>query len=181
MQPFYNPGCQQKNSHMRPLIFLLIINTVCISCSKENTAGSKVEIYLLRDFGFVTGKCKVDPTASNIQDVATIQNDDILEYERNTRRFKLSDEGILKVKNSLTDFTPFAVTVDRRIIYYGLFKSSYSSASCDHSITMQNDWEDNSKIRMQLGYPGSQQGTGIDDQRNNQLLIGTLQKQHKLK
>jgi len=166
---------------MRTTVCLLVIIAVCISCNKGNTAGSKVEIYLLRDFGFVTGKCKVDPTVSSIQDVATIQNDDILEYERNTRRFKLSAEGILKVKNSLTDFTPFAVTVDRRIIYYGLFKSSYSSASCDHSITMQTDWEDSSKIRMQLGYPGSQQGIGIDDQRNNQLLIGTLQNQHKLR
>ncbi len=166
---------------MRSVILLLVVITACISCNKENTEGSKVEIYKLSFFGFVTGKCQVDEAVSTILDSATIQNDDILEYEPGTCRFTLTPKGMLNVKNAFTDFEPFAVTVDKRVIYYGIFKPSYSSASCDHSITMDIDWENDRKIRMQLGYPGLLQGVNIDDQRNNQQLIGTLRNQHKLR
>ena len=78
------------------------------------------------------------------------------------------------------DRTPFAITVDKQVIYYGLFKPSISSSSCDHSITMDVSWSSASKIVLRLGYPGQLPGVTIDDQRNNPILLASLEKQGKL-
>ena len=66
---------------MRPLLFLLIIiTTFCLSYKKDNVkAGESVEIYLLKSYQLVAGKCKIGPTAV-LQDFAIIKNQDILEY-----------------------------------------------------------------------------------------------------
>lgn len=76
---------------------------------------------------------------------------------------------------------PFAVTVDKQVIYYGFFKPIISSSSCDHSITMDLDWTSGNKITLKLGYPGQVQGVTIDDKRNDSKLIATLRQQGKLK
>jgi hypothetical protein len=64
-------------------------------------------------------------------------------------QFKLKDLDIQKVK-TFQDFTAFAVTVDKQVIYYGFFKPSISSSSCDHSITMDLDWTTGNKINLKL-------------------------------
>jgi hypothetical protein len=61
----------------------------------------------------------------------------------------LKDLDIQKVK-TFQDFTAFAVTVDKQVIYYGFFKPSISSSSCDHSITMDLDWTTGNKINLKL-------------------------------
>lgn len=166
---------------MRLLLFILTTCVICLSCKKDNVKASKpVEIYLLRTFKTVTGKCQIDASASLLQDTAVIKNQDILEYSQTNYQFKLTDSSIQKVK-TFSDFTPFAVTVDKQVIYYGFFKPSISSSSCDNSITMDLDWTSGNKISLKLGYPGQLQGVTIDDERNNQNLIMTLKSQGKLK
>jgi hypothetical protein len=163
---------------MRSLVFILVFTTFCTSCKKSTVnPGDTVEIYLLKTSQSVPGKCQVDPLTAILQDTSIIKNQDILGYSRNNYQFKLTKTAIEKVK-IFSDFTRFAVTVDRQVIYYGIFKPSYSSSSCDHSITMDLDWVEN--IFLRLGYPGLQQGVTIDDQRNNSLLIATLKNQGKL-
>jgi hypothetical protein len=166
---------------MRPLLFILTIAAICFSCRKDNiSAGETVEIYLLKTYQTMAGKCQINPSASTLQDIATINNQDILEYSQNSYEFTLTDEAIQKVK-SFEDRTPFAVTVDKHIIYYGFFKPSISSSSCDHSITMDIAGSPGTKIYLRLGYPGVLEGVAIDDQRNNPKLLATLKKQGKLK
>jgi hypothetical protein len=143
-------------------------------------AGETVEIYLFKTFQTVTGKCQIDASASLLQDKAAIKNQDILEYSQTNYQFKLTDPAIQRVK-TFKDFTPFAVTVDKQVIYYGFFKPSISSSSCDNSITMDLDWTSGNKISLKLGYPGQLQGVTIDDERNNQKLITALKSQGKLK
>jgi len=166
---------------MGKLYYILAITSIFFSCKKDNTkAGEKVDIYMLKTYKTVVGKCQVDPSTAVLQNTPTVTNDDIIEYSPTAYTFKLSDNAIEKIKK-LKDFAAFAVTVDKRIIYYGFFKPGYSSSSCDHSITMDVDWAANDKILMSLGYPGPMQGITIDDERNNPILIATLQAQGKLK
>lgn len=166
---------------MRKLFYILATTSIFFSCKKENTkAGENVEIYLLKTFKTITGKCQVDPSTAVLQNSPTVNNGDIVEYSPTAYTFKLSDNAIEKIKN-LKDFAAFAVTVDKRVIYYGFFKPAYSSSSCDHSVTMDIDWAANDKILMSLGYPGPMQSITIADERNNPLLIATLQAQGKLK
>lgn len=165
---------------MRSLLFILVLTSCCLSCKKDKIKGGSVEIYLLKTVQTVPGKCQIDASASILQDIATIKNQDILEYSQTNYEFKLTDTAIQKVK-TFRDFTPFAVTVDKQVIYYGFFKPSFSSSSCDNSITMDVRWTTGNKISLRLGYPAPLQGVTVDDQRNNPKLIATLKNQGKLK
>ena len=165
----------------RSLLFILTVTTICLSCKKNNIkAGENVEIYLLLTYQTVTAKCQIDPSVSILQDTPTIKNQDVLEYSKTDYQFKLTDLAIQKVK-TFNDKTPFAVTVDKQVIYYGFFKPSFSGSSCDHSITMDLDWTWGNKISLKLGYPGQLQGVTIDDKRNDPKLIATLRQQGKLR
>lgn len=166
---------------MRLLPLILIVCLFSFSCKKDNIkAGQTVEIYLLKSFQTVAGKCQVDASASALQDTATIRNQDILEYSQTDYQFTLTSASIQKIK-TFKDFTPFAVTVDKQVIYYGFFKPGISSSSCDNSITMDLDWASTNKILLRLGYPGQLQGVAIADERNDPRLIMTLKNQGKLK
>ena len=135
---------------MRPILFFLTIAIFCLSCEKDIVKGDgTVEVYLLKRSQLVTGKCQIDPLESVLQDTAIIKNQDILEYSQSNYQFKLTDLAIQKVK-TFRDFTAFAVTVDKQVIYYGFFKPSISSSSCDHSITMDLDWTTGNKINLKL-------------------------------
>ncbi|MBL0355667.1 MAG: hypothetical protein IPP72_01725 [Chitinophagaceae bacterium] len=165
---------------MRYLIFILLVSAVCFSCKKD-TAGKPVEIYLLKTYQTVTGKCQVNASTALLKDTAMIANNDILAYSPTLYQFKLSERALQKAKD-LDDFTPFAVCVDKEVIYYGIFKSNFSSSSCDNSITMDAGWGGaNNHITMNLGYPGTTEATVIDDLRNDPVLITSLQQQGKLK
>ena len=165
---------------MRPIVSIVVVIAACLSCNKQNiTAGEPVEIYLLKTVQLVAGKCQIDPSSSAIEDAPTITNKDIINYSQTLNTFKLSDPAYQKVK-TFKDRTPFAVTVDKQVIYYGFFKPAFSSSSCDHSITMDIAWSSESKIVLRLGYPSLLAGVTIDDQRNNPTLLATLKKQGKL-
>ena len=166
---------------MRTIVVVLIAAACFLSCKKDNTRpGKTVEIYLLKNYQTVTGKCQVDASASSLPEIATIKNDDILAYSQTEHQFKLTADAWQKIAD-LTDFVPFGVTVDRQVIYYGIFKQSYSSSSCDNSIIMGLGLSTENKISLNLGYPGLIQGVTIDDQRNNAKLLATLKSQGKLR
>ena len=166
---------------MRLLLFCIFAIMLCCSCKKETISGGKVmEIYLLKIRKNIAGKCQIDPAASVIRDTATISDQDILEYSPATYELKLSDIAYQKVKK-ISDGTAFAVTVDRQVIYYGFYKPSISSGSCEHSITMNIAFSSESKIVFNLGYPDRSNNTTIDDQRNNAKLLATLKLQGKIR
>jgi hypothetical protein len=166
---------------MQRLIYILTLTILFFSCKKVKVdAGETVEIYLLKSYQTLAGKCQIDPSLSEIQDAAFIKNQDILGYSKTDYQFKLTDHAIEGVK-VLRDRVPFAVTVDKQVIYYGFYKPYISSSSCDNSICMDINWTIGNKISLKLGYPGQTQGITIDDQRNNPILIATLKDQGKLK
>ena len=170
-------GCQREKSSMRLFLALMVTFLFC-SCEKNQLEpGEKVEIYLLKNYPVVIGKCAVDSSIAVLDDTATVKNDDILEYSKSNYQFILTELSF-KTIAKLRDGTPYAVTVDRQVIYYGIVKPSYSSSMCTGSITMDNV-SINNKITIGLGYPGT--NVNIDDHRNNPRLIATLKYQKKLR
>jgi len=166
---------------MRKVLLILIIISASLSCKKDKIkAGDTVEFYLLKTYQVINRRCQIDPSATILRDTAMIRDQDIIQYSQNNYEFTLSNAAIEKVK-TLKDQTPFAVTVDKQVVYYGFFKPSYSSSSCDYSITMDIAWTFRDKISLRLGYPGVLDGITIDDQRNHPKLVATLRKQGKLK
>ena len=163
---------------MRQLLYCVTITLMFSSCRKDNVeAGETVEIYLLKSYRTVTGKCQIDGSASTLQDTALVKNQDILEFFTASTQFALTDNALQKIK-ALADRTPFAVAVDKQVIYFAILKPSYSSSSCSSSITVDYVGTGN-KIKMNLGYAGTD--INIDDQRNNPKLIATLKNQGKLR
>ena len=115
---------------MRLLLFILTITAICLSCKKDKVQpGGKVEIYLLKSYQAVTGKCQIDASTAVLQDTATVKNQDILEYFKANYQFALTDNPIQKLR-ALNDGTAFAVAVDKQVIYYGIYKPSYFCTIC---------------------------------------------------
>ena len=178
MQPFQNFSCPTKNKIMRFLLLILTIVAICLSCKKDNVQpGENLEIYLFKTYQLVTGKCQVNGTSSILEDTAFVKNSDILSYSKASYQFTLTEKMIQKI-SLLNEGTPFAIVVDKQVIYYGIIKTLNSSSSCTSSITMNHIVSGN-KITMNLGYAGAD--VNIDDQRNNPKLIATLKNQGKLR
>jgi hypothetical protein len=166
---------------MKLLLKISILIIILNSCHKEKHAtGSEVEMYLLQAYQLETGKCKVDPSSAVLEEVPVVSNDDILEYSRSTYSYKLSNSAFLKVK-ALHPRTPFAITVDKKVIFFGIYMPLYMSSTCAHSITMYEMGIPDKEVFFELGYPGLMQGVTIDDQRNNDLIIQAFRKQGKLR
>ncbi len=158
-----------------------------ISCRKSDSnniagASGKVEIYLLDKAVWVPGKCQVDASKSIIDAQPIIMDSDIVAYYSSENAFEVNAVAFQRIIG-LSDKTAFAVTLNKEVIYYGIYKPIFSSSSCDHSITMStltfniNEF----RLRMGLGYPGLLQGITVEDQRNQTNLLSALEKQGKLK
>ena len=166
---------------MKRLLLLLSAVWMVTSCNKEQkNARGDVAIYLLKNVQLVANKCQVDAAHAAIETLPLVANGDILEYNQSNYEFKLAPSAIQKVKG-LADRTPFAMTVNKEVIYYGFFKPSISSSSCEHSITMDISWSAVDKIMIRLGYPGPVAGVPIDDKRNDPRLLNSLEQQQKLR
>lgn len=171
----------QADKKMRYFAFILAVLLLTVSCRKNKVkGGSNVEFYLLKDNQPLGGSCKVDGSIAVLQETPLLTNDDIIQYTRSNYKYSLTISGVTKVK-VLKGRTPFAITVDKEIIFYAVYMPAYLSSTCFESITMDLDWTVSNNIVMNLGYPGSLTGTVIDDRRNNAKLLATLSGQGKLR
>jgi len=158
---------------MKHYTFPIIVACLLFITCKKNDNEAKVEIYALKTYSLVPTQCKVEPTSAVLADTPLIKNENILGYSQAAYEFMVDSAGSSKVRDLQG---AFAVTVNKQIIYYGIFKPFTSSSSCNQSITISAI---SNKLMVRLGYP-TLTGIYIDDQRNNPILITALQKQGKL-
>lgn len=166
---------------MRSILFVLIVATLASSCRKKSEeAGKSIEIYHLATYETVAGKCEIDPARAVLPDTPLINNNDILEYSQVNHSFLLTNSAFLRIKG-LSDWAGFAVTVDKNVIYYGIFKPSFSSSSCLESVTMDISLNAETKALIRLGYPGISTTHFSTDPRTDKRLFAALNAQGKLK
>lgn len=171
---------------MRKLLPLLAFLLIIFSCKKDKqkyTGTEKVEFYLLATVKLVPNKCAIDGSQSTLEASPLITNNEIEGYDTKEHEFKLSASGWEKME-VLKDKVYMAVTVNKQVVYYAIFKPNYSSSSCDHSITVDVrpkllPYYSENRVCMSLGYPGDN-WPGIDDKRNDAVLLNVLQAQGKL-
>src|SRR5688572_4323601 len=166
---------------MLRLLSIFIISIGFLSCKKDEPGvQNEVEFILLKSYQFVAGKCQVDASTARLETSPLVTNDDILWYSKSDYEFRLTANAIQKI-NALSGRSAFAVTVDRHVIFLGVYMPLIMSSSCDHSITMDVNTVSNIAT-MRLGYPmWPRPATMIDDQRNNVLLLEALSNQGKLR
>jgi hypothetical protein len=166
---------------MRRFICIIAAVTGLICCNKNSRPDNRndVEIYLLKSYELVPGMCKVNQASVTLEDTPFIKNDEIEQYTPSACEYRFSPPAASKIA-ALLPRTPFAVTVDRKIIFTGFNMPPYISSSCDHSIVMTSSGSSSRTIQLRLGYPGIALGTQIDDQRNDARLIAAFLQQRKL-
>lgn len=164
---------------MKHFYIILVIALTLFACKKDRaSAGKDVEIYLLKSFQLVAGKCQVDASTVVLQDQPLVTNSDILVYSQADYEYTLSDVSYQRIK-SLTPRTAFAFRVDKKVIFYCIYMPSFMSSTCGSSITMDLKPPEK-EIYLRLGYPWSMDSS-IDDQRNNEVLLATFRNQRKLR
>lgn len=163
---------------MKRSSFIILISVMLFACKKDATSGGKpVEIYLLKSFQLVTGKCQVNAATVVLEDQPLVLNSDITAYNKSEYEYSLTGAAFDKIK-TLTPRTPFAITVNKNVVFYFIFMPSIMSSTCDNSITMDLKYQEK-QIYLRLGYPWAT-GT-IDDQRNNPAILESFKLQGKLR
>jgi hypothetical protein len=148
------------------------------SCKKEELnpeTGSNVEFYLLDNYLTDQFDVKINEETATIRDSALILYDEILSYNPQTYEFVVQ----AGVTERLKEYSAFAVTVDREVIYTGYFWTSISSRSVEW-VVIDLIFSGKNTLRVQLGYPGLLEGFTIPDKRNDSRILDVLKRDNKL-
>ena len=163
---------------MLRFISILIVSIIFLSCKKDKAGTQKkIEFILLKSYQFLPGKCQVDASTVIHEDTPLVSNDEIITYSDKEHSYNLDATAIQKI-NTLPGRTPFALTIDKEIVFLAVYMPLIMSSTCDQSITMYANVSQN-KIFMNLGYPFA--SSTINDERNKPVLVATLQAQGKFR
>lgn len=164
--------------HLRLMLFFAIIGLG--SCQEEDCcfprAGEQVEFQLLKYYSTKPG------THSEIATAITtgksfISYDEIDSYDESNYTFTIDREVLSRVRE-ITEPTPFAVVVDRQVVYTGFFWPSFMSIPCD--CLRIDPLATSDQLKVELGYAALRDLSHLDH-RNEKVLLGTLQRDGKLK
>ena len=166
-----------KTENMKPGITVLIL-IVCIvlSCESENPQD-------LPSFNF-DGVTFANGDASNLDDYildsVIISYDEIIGYDSAKHKFLVEDEVGIRMRSIIHPSipTPFAIAVDKEVIYIAYFIPAYSSSSRNVCF-MVDPFTFNNEYRIELGYhiPDNQI---CEDSRNDIRIIERLKENNKL-
>jgi hypothetical protein len=168
------------------ILFLALCFLIPTSCKKKNDlmeSGGKIEFYLLKSYTKDPAGYAISNNSIVLSDSALIKYEDIIWYDPNSHTFKFSD----RTANLLNDFEhnqilrkPFAVAINKKIIYTGYFWAGFFSSSCDWIVMDVLNYDGKNELSVKIGYPGLMSGMNIPDKRNDKELLEILKSDHKL-
>ena len=163
--------------------FAIFFLTSCEKYQSVRQPGYGVEFYRIEDFQKLGSSSKIINSTVKLSNSVIIYYDEIKSYNPDTYTFTVSEN----CANKLNDFennhihgTPFAVTVDKEIIYTGYFWCGFSSSGVDWVTIDPLNYSGNNLLRVSLGYPGLIQGDYIPDDRNDHRILDILRIDGKL-
>ena len=165
------------------ILFLLGILAGCERYQSARQQGNGLEFYLIADFQKVGTSAKIINSTVKLSDSVIIYYDEIESYNSDTYTFTVTESCADKLndfENNHIHGTPFAVTVDKEIIYTGYFWCSFSSASVDWVTIDPLNYSGKNHLRVSLGYPGLFEGDFIPDNRNDHRILDFLRADGKL-
>lgn len=152
------------------LIIAFCLFGVSISCSKtELNSNGKLYVYPIENF-------TTEPMSDVIQtftlsEYAIIKDKDILSYNSKDFSFKINHNASkeLLLTTGLYKPYPFAVVLDKEVIYTGYFWPSTLSKSCDWLVSDPILVKTENIFKINLGYPESVVHDIKDLRSNNRL------------
>jgi hypothetical protein len=169
---------------MRILLALGLL--VLISCDKDynsQPSGKSIDFYYISEYKKEENSFKIIDSSVVISQTKIINYSDIISYSSKNHTFTISDsisDKLSVFENNPFHGRPFALAIDKEIIYTGYFWASYSSLGCDWITIDPIDFSGKNKLTVTLGYPGLIQGDLIPDKRNDSRLLKTLKQDNKL-
>jgi hypothetical protein len=164
---------------MKKLVVILTVLIITLSgCEKDSGIG--LEIYILQDYQTETPSHEIISGSEKLSKDPLIYYSEIISYNSTDHFFVIDPVKAdqLRKKSWPTSGTPFALTIDKQIIYSGHLIPGYSSSGSDwYSI---DPLSLGGKLRVTLGYPGDQPNFRDTDRRNDPRIINLLDKDHKL-
>ena len=119
----------QQKPAMRFILLICLISVFFAAC--EKASDSRVDIYMLKSFTVNTNQSTPPgiTTISNavLEAAPLVSDNDIAYYTQATTTFKLKKD----IKSIIKDYgadKAFAVTVNGKAVYYGLFHPAYLSS-----------------------------------------------------
>ena len=170
---------------MTRIAFLLLTLAAFSCCNKAaSVSGKKVEIYVLSSFTRVLdtsrqmGIIRIEDPVLHAEPL--VKNSDILFYERSTSSLKLL-RNIQPVLDTLDAFHAFAVTVDREPIYYGSFRPMYLSSILYGTATINPNYLENNKLKIDFAYLDTYPFLETLDKRNDPRIIDAFRSSGRLR
>lgn len=165
---------------MRHIIFYCLTLTILLSCKKES--ASKVDIYMLKSFttsiNRTTNPGAISISNAILEDTALVADNEIESYTQSTTTFQLRKDIRSIIQNYSTD-KAFAVTVDNKPVYYGLFHSSYLS-SITFGLATIDPFTSNQQLTINFTTNGSSDLLH-QDKRNDSRITNSLKTSQRLK
>jgi len=155
----------------------------CEKYQSPRQLGNGLEFYLIKDFQKAGTTSKIINSSVKLSDSVIIYYDEITSYNSNTFTFTVTESMANRLngfKNNHIHGTPFAVTINKEIIYTGYFWCGFSSASVDWVTIDPLNYSGKNQLRVSLGYPGLSRGDYIPDNRNDDRILDILRRDSKL-
>jgi hypothetical protein len=139
------------------LAFGLVFILNC--CDKKNDfqpSGKSIDFYYISEYHKIDSSSKIIDSTVVISDTKIIDYSDIISYSSKNYTFTVSDsisDRLNNFENHSVHGLPFALTVDKEIIYTGYFWASFSSLGCDWITIDPLDISGNNELMVRLGYP----------------------------
>lgn len=164
----------------RALLYILSSLAFLSGCQKHSSS-ERVEIFILKSFTAnisQTNPSTISFSNAALQDEPFVADADIQFYNRATTTFKLK-VNIQPVVRDYTGDKAFAVTVNAKPIYFGLFHPGYLSSTIFGIATIDPVLLRSNELQIQFA--------NIDmlytdfDKRNDDLIINTLKKTNRIR
>ena len=165
------------------IVLIIILFAGCEKYQYERMPGRGLEFYLIKDFQREGSSAKIINSTVKLSDSVIIYYDEIISYNPDMYAFTVTErcaEKLNDFRNNHIHGTPFAVTVDKEIIYTGYFWCGFSSSSVDWVTIDPLNYSGKNQLRVSLGYPGLFQGDYIPDNRNDYRILEILRGDGKL-
>ncbi len=169
---------------MKRLILITVLIVLISGCEKFlSPPGKSLDFYIIKDFERIGTTYKIDNSSVKLSDSIIISYDEIISYNSKTYTFTVTGpcaDRLTDFENNHIHGMPFAVTIDKEIIYTGYFWCGFSSAMVDWITIDPLNYSGTNILKVRLGYPGIVIGDYIPDDRNDKRILKTLRRDNKL-
>ncbi len=163
------------------LLIMLLIGLLLFGGCLNKEGGEGFSIYLTKE-DIPPAQMPVMSRYPELEENAFLAMRDIISYNAQTHELKITSKAYQKITQLEVPGRgkSFLVCVDKTIIYFGAFWTSYSSFSYDGvTILKPLSTAQDGIVSLQLGYP-AESFYGGEDPRNDKRVLDALQKSGKL-